>query len=89
MNTITPLELQQQSAELLERVRAGERLTIVCDGQPIAELVPLSAEASPSRPRGRCAGQFRVPDDFDAPLPEEILQGFESGSQVGQACTHA
>ena len=26
---------------------------------------------------GFCSGQFRVPDDFDAPLPEEILQSFE------------
>lgn len=29
------------------------------------------------RPYGLAAGQFVVPDDFDAPLPEEILAEFE------------
>jgi hypothetical protein len=30
------------------------------------------------RPFGMCAGEFIVPDDFDAPLPETILQEFEA-----------
>jgi Protein of unknown function (DUF2281) len=29
------------------------------------------------RPAGLCSGDFTVPDDFDDPLPEEILQSFE------------
>ena len=29
------------------------------------------------RPFGLCAGEFEVPDDFDAPLPESVLQTFE------------
>lgn len=32
---------------------------------------------SRERPFGLCAGAFRVPDDFDAPLPDEILDAFE------------
>jgi hypothetical protein len=30
------------------------------------------------RPHGLCAGEFTLPDDFDAPLPEDILQSFEN-----------
>lgn len=30
-----------------------------------------------SRPFGLCRGEFRVPDDFDAPLPEDIFKEFE------------
>jgi hypothetical protein len=30
------------------------------------------------RPYALCAGEFRVPDDFDSPLPEDILQDFEN-----------
>jgi hypothetical protein len=30
------------------------------------------------RPHGLCAGEFTVPDDFDAPLPDDILQAFEN-----------
>lgn len=77
MTRITLLELQQQTSDVLERVRGGERLSIVRDGQPIAELSPVSVAAWPQRPRGRCAGQFRVPDDFDAPLPDDIVRDFE------------
>jgi hypothetical protein len=29
------------------------------------------------RPIGLAKGQFTVPDDFNAPLPEDILQTFE------------
>jgi hypothetical protein len=29
------------------------------------------------RPIGLCAGEFVVTDDFDAPLPEDILSAFE------------
>jgi antitoxin (DNA-binding transcriptional repressor) of toxin-antitoxin stability system len=77
MSTVTLLELQQQPAAVLDRIQAGERLLIVHDGRAVAELRPAPAAALTPRPRGRCAGQFRVPDDFDAPLPEDILRGFE------------
>jgi hypothetical protein len=29
------------------------------------------------RPYGLCAGEFTVPEDFDDPLPEELLRAFE------------
>ena len=78
MDTVTLAELQQHPDPLLDRVRAGERLLIVRDGHPVAELRPVESSPSRSRrPRGLCAGQFVVPDDFDAPLPEDILQDFE------------
>ena len=41
-------------------------------------LTILSSPASPQdRPIGLARGQFLVPDDFNAPLPEEILRSFE------------
>ena len=33
--------------------------------------------AKKMRPFGLCAGEFIVPDDFDAPLPDDILNLFE------------
>lgn len=77
MNTITVLELQQQAAAVLERVQAGENLTVVSEGRPVAELRAVPAVDLPPRPRGRCAGIFTVPDDFDAPLPDDIIRDFE------------
>jgi|GEM_PF-1398445 len=40
-----------------------------------AELRPIS-NFKVLRPFGLCAGEFTVPDDFDAPLPEAIIQEF-------------
>lgn len=41
--------------------------------------IPKSGAASQDSPRpfGLCAGAFTVPEDFDDPLPEEILHAFE------------
>jgi antitoxin (DNA-binding transcriptional repressor) of toxin-antitoxin stability system len=47
-------------------------------GQPIAEIKPVSPTSQKIRPYGLCAGEFTVPDDFDAPLPEDILNSFEA-----------
>ena len=42
-----------------------------------ADIKPAISNAHQLRPFGLCAGEFTVPDDFDAPLPEEILSAFE------------
>jgi hypothetical protein len=35
------------------------------------------AHAKVLRPFALCAGEFKVPEDFDAPLPEDTLHSFE------------
>ncbi len=40
------------------------------------ELPPITSSKQ-LRPYGLCAGEFTVPDDFDAPLPEDLLSAFE------------
>ncbi|MFM7602584.1 MAG: prevent-host-death protein [Pseudanabaena sp.] len=37
----------------------------------------ITPKSKKQRPFGLCAGEFVVPEDFDAPLPEEILNAFE------------
>ncbi len=39
--------------------------------------LPDEAVEESSRPFGLCKGEFTVPDDFDAPLPENIINEFE------------
>lgn len=77
MITITVEDIQRDLPGYLKRVSAGETLLIVQADKPIAELKPVAPVAEQPRPFGLCAGEFKVPDDFDAPLPEEILAGFE------------
>ncbi len=77
MSTISSKELQHHPDALLDRVEAGEHLVVVRDGRPVAELRPVPTAQPGPRPFGLCAGAFTVPDDFDEPLPDEILRGFE------------
>ena len=52
------------------------------------EYIPLEqalkelglSEYGPTRPFGLCAGEFVVPDDFDDPLPDDVLDAFEGKS---------
>jgi prevent-host-death family protein len=70
-------EIQRDLSTYLERVEAGETLVIVQAGKPVAEVKPIVSDPKTLRPFGLCAGEFTVPDDFDAPLPEDILKAFE------------
>ena len=78
MATISISEIQQDISGYLRRVQAGEILVITDDNRPIAEIKPVSSGPQGLRPFGLCAGEFEVPDDFDDPLPDEILGEFGS-----------
>lgn len=67
-------EAKSHLSRLLERVQAGEEIVITRRGEQVARLVP------PSTHQPRCLGidegRFVVPDDFDDPLPDDILDSF-------------
>jgi prevent-host-death family protein len=68
-------EAKTHLSRLLEEVAAGQEVVITRRGEAIATLVPVS---TPARRRlGIDRGRFLVPDDFDAPLPDEVLAAFE------------
>ena len=77
MMRVSVEEIQQDVADFLQRVEAGETLLIVRTGKPIAEIKPVVVSPEALRPFGLCAGEFTVPEDFDAPLPEDIIKAFE------------
>lgn len=62
-------------SRLLDDVAAGAEIVIAKHGKPVARLVPLTP-VSEKRPLGRLARELRVPDDFDEPLPDDVLRGF-------------
>ncbi len=79
MTIISIDDIQRDLFGYLHRVEAGETLLIVQAGKPVAEIKPVSQDLGTKqlRPVGLCAGEFTVPDDFDAPLPDDILNAFE------------
>ena len=75
MKQVNIHEAKTQLSRLLNRVAAGEEIVISRAGKPIARLVPFAGTVT--RQLGRDAGLFTVPDDFDQPLPEDVLADFE------------
>lgn len=78
MADITVDEIKQNPQGFLERLEMGEALTIVRSDKPVADVTPVDGKTNEPRPVGLCKGEFRVPDDFDAPLPGDVLELFES-----------
>jgi len=76
MKAVNTHEAKTQLSRLLRRVAAGEEIVIANRGVPVARLIPVPQEKT-KRVLGIFRGQFSVPDDFDAPLPEELLDLFE------------
>lgn len=76
MTTITKDEMQREAAKVLDRVREGETFLVMDADRPIAEISPVGASQPGPRPFGLAAGEFTVPDDFDAPLPDDVLDLF-------------
>jgi prevent-host-death family protein len=62
-------------SQLLEDVAMGEEVVITRRGEAVAILAPPPNQQSLSF--GVDEGRFVVPDDFDAPLPDELLAEFE------------
>lgn len=64
-------------SRLIDEVSNGEEIVIAKAGRPVAKLVRIEA-AIPSRRPGFLKGKIRIADDFDAPLPTEVLDAFVS-----------
>src|SRR6266850_1889316 len=75
MIKLNVLEAKIHFSRLLRRVAAGEEITIANRGVPVARLIPVTAEET-TRKLGLFRGQMTIPEDFDAPLPEDILDAF-------------
>ena len=76
MATVNIHEAKTHFSKLLRRVAAGEEIVIARAGQPVARLVPAEGDGT-TRRLGGYAGRIRWEEDFDAPLPAEVLDAFE------------
>ena len=79
MPVISIAEAKKSLSSLIKRAAAGERIEIGAYGQSQAVLGPSVVREGGVR-FGTLAGQLTVPEDFDAPLPDNILYEFERGS---------
>ncbi len=84
MTQITLTEAQQNLPEIISGLQPGEEVQITQDDRPIARLViddlrPIEGHRPTQRqPRnpGQYEDKFIVPDNFNDPLPKDILVRF-------------
>src|SRR5215813_6642660 len=68
-------EAKTHFSKLLQRVILGDEVIIAKAGVPVAKLVRY-VEKKGKRPLGFLKGEIWMAEDFDAPLPPDILAGF-------------
>lgn len=76
MRTINIHAAKTQLSRLVAAAAGGEEIIIAKAGKPVAKLGPLP-EKTGKRKLGILEGKYTVPPDFDAPLPDDILDAFE------------
>lgn len=77
MIVVNTHEAKTNLSSLLDDVLHGDEVVIARANRPIARLVPVGAPPSVRKP-GCLKGKIKVSADFDAPLPADVAQGFES-----------
>jgi antitoxin (DNA-binding transcriptional repressor) of toxin-antitoxin stability system len=75
---INVAEAKARLPQLIERAAKGERIILARAGKPRAMLGPLPPDPQGLRVPGKGRGRFRVKRDFDAPLPDELIDLFEA-----------
>lgn len=68
-------------SRLLSRVELGEEIVIANRGIPVAKLVPFRVSINRRASLGIDQGLFVMPDNFNEPLPEDLLAAFEGSTK--------
>ena len=76
MRQVNIHEAKTQLSRLADEAARGEEIVIARAGKPVARLVAMHTPRVAPQP-GLLKGILEISEDFDAPLPEEILTAFE------------
>lgn len=64
-------------SQFVERAASGETISVGANGGAEAKADPATSVESSGKQIGILTGKLSVPNDFDAPLPDDILAGFQ------------
>jgi len=83
-------EAKTNLSKYVEKALAGEEVLLARAGEPVVALVPLGSLAREKRNNvilGVMERAFEVPDDFDEPLADEMVDAFSTEARrVSTAC---
>ncbi len=69
-------EAKTNFSKLINRVINGEEITISKSGNAVAKLIPIQTKSEKRIP-GSAINKIKIADNFDSPLPEDLLTEFE------------
>ncbi len=76
MKKVNIYEAKTRLSQLVEEAASGQDVIIARAGRPVARLTRLVGSRRKRR-LGILDGRFRIPKDFNRPLPEGVLRAFE------------
>ena len=76
MITVNIHEAKTHFSKLIKEACQGEEVIIAKAGVPLIRLVPIMKN-NKERVPGSAKGKIIISDDFDTPLPAEIIESFE------------
>jgi len=77
MNSVINIhEAKTHLSKIVDEVAAGAEVIIAKAGKPMARLCPIHVPVRPKK-LGLLKGRIKVPDDFNAPLDDEVIADFE------------
>ncbi|HUR83231.1 MAG TPA: type II toxin-antitoxin system Phd/YefM family antitoxin [Thermoanaerobaculia bacterium] len=74
---VTVEDIKRDPQTVIDRVLDGETVVLLVGHHAVAEIRPIGNAVPRPRPFGLAAGAFVVPDDFDDPLPDDVIKTFE------------
>ncbi|MGX6998443.1 type II toxin-antitoxin system Phd/YefM family antitoxin [Caballeronia sp. KNU42] len=75
MQTVNIHDARTHFSMLVDAAANGEEITITKAGKPVARLGPIQGDRAPRR-FGGLKGRVKIADDFDAPLPVDMIAVF-------------
>ena len=74
--TVNIYEAKTKLSQLVDKAASGEDVVVSRNGKPLARITRLEPPRRLIR-FGVLKGKIRIARDFDAPLPDDALAGFE------------
>ena len=76
--SVSVAELRANLSRYLKKAQGGASFVVMSRGKAGAVLRPDEPEVTKSRAPGAMKGRIRVNGNFDDPLPDEVLDAFET-----------
>ena len=75
MQQVNIYEAKTHFSQLISQALLGEDIVIAKAGKPLVKIVPYRPEKKKRVP-GSAKGAIKIAEDFNAPLPDDIVHGF-------------